>query len=541
MRTRTAVAGGILALLGIGFLLYQAVTPARVRRGTGLPAPIPFDRAVSRQPPPTEDPSILHPNGPRPDYDPARGWRFGDNWYHVFSAGPVELKAACGECHAVPAPHSLRAREWDRVMGEMTDILKTAGKSPDEILFRRIRAFYVENAPEQFAPLPAAESPGAPAFARQAVGKRPLEARVANVNVADLDGDGAPELLVCDGGANAVLRFRRTGEAWAEDVLAECPAAGHTAVVDADRDGDLDVAVAGLGNYAPSDDPTGYVSILVNEGGGRWTRRDLAQGLPRVADVEPADFDGDGDMDYVVAAFGWRKTGFIAVWRNDGATWTRLTVSERPGAIHVPVADLDADGRPDFVALVAQESETITAWLNRGSTFEPVTLFEARNPLYGSSGLELVDLDRDGDLDVLFTNGDSLDDPQAPPRPYHGVQWLENKGKLAFEWREIGRCYGPYRAVASDLDGDGDLDVAVAVLFGPWSDPGAAGLLWYENDGAQNFARHDVPASPSHLITLDAADLDGDGADELVTGRMVVGAFGAPGDGLLRWKITRPK
>ena len=39
-------------------------------------------------------------------------------------------------------------------------------------------------------------------------------------------------------------------------------------------------------------------------------------GWPRVADVEAADFNGDGKMDLAVAAFGWRKTGQIAILEN---------------------------------------------------------------------------------------------------------------------------------------------------------------------------------------------------------------------------------
>ena len=79
-----------------------------------------------------------------------------------------------------------------------------------------------------------------------------------------------------------------------------------------------------------------------------------------------------------------------------------------------------------------------------------------------------------------------------------------------------------------------------AVLFGMWADEKQAGLLWYENDGKMAFTRHDVP-STSHLVTLAAGDLDGDGTPELVTGRMTFASSSVRGDGLLKWGVTKRK
>src|SRR5205085_11713747 len=131
----------------------------------------------------------------------------------------------------------------------------------------------------------------------------------------------------------------------------------------------------------------------------------------------------------------------------------------------VPVADLDGDGKPDFVALISQEHETVVAFVNDGDfRFRKEVIYTAPHPAYGSSGIELVDLDGDGDLDVLYTNGDSMDNNLI--RPDHSVQWLENRGSFPFVHHPIARLFGAHRAVAADFRGTGVKDI-VAVSFLP--------------------------------------------------------------------------
>jgi hypothetical protein len=243
--------------------------------------------------------------------------------------------------------------------------------------------------------------------------------------------------------------------------------------------------------------------------------------------VQAADFDGDGDLDLVVAAFGLYTRGGILLLENRTADWKEpqfvsTTLDERAGALHVPIADLDGDGRIDVVALLAQQHEEVVAFLNRGAgQFEKRTIFAARTPAWGSTGIDLVDFDGDSDLDVLMTNGATLDD--ATVKPWHGVRWLENRGAFPFPSQDLAALPGAHRARAADLDGDGDLDVAVAAFL-PDPDRGhgaLASLGWLERKADGTYERHALQAGQLSHTTLDLGDVDGDGDVDLVSGNFV--------------------
>jgi hypothetical protein len=193
-----------------------------------------------------------------------------------------------------------------------------------------------------------------------------------------------------------------------------------------------------------------------------------------------------------------------------------LTLS---GAIHVPVKDMDEDGDLDIVALVSQEWEEIYVFENDGeANFRVRLIYGSTNEDFGSSGISLVDLDLDGDLDILYSNGDAFDYIPPGPRPWHGVQWLENKGNWDFEYHRIGDFPGAYSAEAVDVDQDGDLDVAVVSCFNRWESFEAQSMIWFENIGTMKFIQHNISSNPTHLLVLDTADMDEDGWVDFVTG-----------------------
>ncbi|MDQ8205024.1 VCBS repeat-containing protein [Pelagicoccus sp. SDUM812003] len=344
---------------------------------------------------------------------------------------------------------------------------------------------------------------------------------VTDIAIVDLDSDGLVDVVFTEGRLNKVAWIRQvTPGVFAEFVIAEGIAgAAHVEACDLDRDGDLDLLVASMGIVTPNDQKIGSVIVLENDGNQSFSERVLVEGIDRVTDVQAGDLDGDGDLDLSVGAFGYFEGEVF--WMENSGNWefeshNLLSLS---GAIHTPVADVDADGDLDIIALVSQDWEEIYLFENRGDgSFQARVLHGSTNKDYGSSGIQLVDMDQDGDVDIAYTNGDGFDYATPGARRWHGVQWLENDGAGDFTFHRIGDLSGAYAPSVTDIDGDGDLDFLATSAFNDWSDSSAVSLACYENLGSGRFEKRILAHAPTHLITLEAGDLDGDGRDELVSG-----------------------
>ncbi|MFN0053076.1 MAG: FG-GAP repeat domain-containing protein, partial [Planctomycetales bacterium] len=202
-------------------------------------------------------------------------------------------------------------------------------------------------------------------------------------------------------------------------------------------------------------------------------------------------------------------------------------IDSRHGTIHVPTVDLDGNGRLDFVALISQEHETIEAFLNVGDgQFHRETLFVAGEPAFGSSGIQLTDLNGDGRMDILYTAGDTFDSMYL--KPYHGIRWLENQSDGTFAAHEIAPMPGVNRSLAADLDGDGDLDIAACALlpekvFGRQPGQDFDAVMWLEQTAPGKFARHSLLRAACFHAAMEIADFDEDGRLDIA-----VGGFAGP-------------
>ena len=349
--------------------------------------------------------------------------------------------------------------------------------------------------------------------------------RVASLTIVDLDRDGLLDILVCDVEASRVGWIRQfpAGEYTETWIGPEIKTPARVQPYDVDKDGDLDLLVAAMEKLLPTNERIGSVLILEDRGGQNYALHVAAQGIARVTDVRGGDLDGDGDVDLVVGQFGYHEGETRWMENLGGWKFRSHILQQLSGPIHTIPADMDEDGDLDVVSLVSQEWEEIHVFENDGrGRFESRIVFGSTNEDYGSSGMRLVDLDGDEDMDVLFTNGDAFDHLPPRPRPWHAVQWLENTGGLTFEYHRIGYFQGAASACAADPDGDGDLDVITVSAWNLWDEPQSRSMIWFVNDGDTNFHPLGLASRPTHLIALECEDMNRDGHPDFITAGMHV-------------------
>ncbi|REE01563.1 VCBS repeat-containing protein [Marinoscillum furvescens] len=231
---------------------------------------------------------------------------------------------------------------------------------------------------------------------------------------ADVDGDGYEDLYLAgakgiagrllmgtaDGGFKLGMTFEE--EAISEDA--------ESIFFDADEDGDQDLYVCSGGTEFSSSSSALADRLYINQGSGKFV---LSKQLLPVSGayvssstVSAADVDMDGDIDLFVGErlkplnYGLPGSGYLLL--NDGAGTFKTTEFPDLGMIRSSAfGDLDGDGDPDLV--VTGEYMGILVFTNENGTLKSS---KAQTDVLKGwwSALHLVDMDGDGDLDILAGN-----------------------------------------------------------------------------------------------------------------------------------------
>jgi hypothetical protein len=151
-------------------------------------------------------------------------------------------------------------------------------------------------------------------------------------------------------------------------------------------------------------------------------------------------------------------------------------------------------------------------------------------PVVWSEGVEVFDADGDGQMDVLFANGDGFGGPGFPLAPTLLINQTPVGGTITFADETAARLPPGFvqqakNLVVLDADGDQDADVVFANAFG--NQPSI--LI---NDGTGHFTDETATRFPVvDLNSFDAGfgDVDGDSDLDVVLADMGPNSFGPPG------------
>ena len=224
--------------------------------------------------------------------------------------------------------------------------------------------------------------------------------------------------------------------------------------------------------------------------------------LPQISNVQILDFDEDGLQDVIACD---PQTNRV-LWYRQGpvGTWEEQVLGEDLLApAHATVADVDQDGDRDVVVSILGNIFPDDSVIGQVVLLENVDGQFKRHLLLNDvrrvADVQVGDLDGDGDLDMAvavfgYSRGQVL--------------WLENHGEFRYEPHELFYAAGTIHVPLEDYDGDGDLDIATVVSQEQEE------VLAFENLGSGKFRKRSLFSTINYDIGsagLVKTDLDRDG------------------------------
>ena len=387
--------------------------------------------------------------------------------------------------------------------------------------------------------------------------------------IGDFDGDVKPDLAVANGGSNTVSVFHNTSTSGTVDASSFAAKVDFTtgaapqimALGDLDGDGKPDLVVA---NFTSA-----TVSVLHNTStSGTLDTNTFAAKVDFTTGTQPlnvalGDLDGDGKPDVVVANFG---STTMSVLRNTSTSGTldafsfaaKIDFTTGTSPYSVVIGDLDGDGKPDVATAdgtgasvfhnltstvpppspvspplndidaltTANVTATFDQAINAGTASTFVvhgSLTGERSGTYGGGETTVISFDPAADfhpgeeVQVSLTSGIQTPGGEAIPTYVWTFRAAARTGAVGFSGPSINFGTGSdlsYGVALGDVDGDGDLDVAVG-------NDGEQNAV-YLNDGSGNFTTsRNFGTGTDATQEVALGDIDGDGDLDIVAGNVL--------------------
>ena len=280
-------------------------------------------------------------------------------------------------------------------------------------------------------------------------------------------------------------------------------------IADIDLDGDIDFIVA---TYHPNG---GICKFYINDGNGNFILDNFQIPLGILGNIKFVDKENDGDPDIFVG--GKDKSGVLSsvFYENDGNG--NFSLINETGIIPVDFheaffSDLNGDSFPDLILVTTiSPYYTIFYYLNdKQGNFIEVT----NNPFLPVGELdviEFIDIENDGDTDVLVNN--SIYNTGVLPRLFIN----DGNGNFIFRDDNTFKYSSGGRTATIDLENDGDMDIIITGSRIFVDNSFLSHVDIYNNDGIGNFTK----VNSDYLVGVNSTfilteDFDGDNNEDLI-------------------------
>lgn len=390
----------------------------------------------------------------------------------------------------------------------------------------------------------------------------------ADIQLADIDADGMLDVIVLFGTGSLGCCFQGPIQLYRQDspgvydppiefpVLPEVPV--EVRVADFDQDGNLDMAVVGVFSVT--------VEIFYGDGNFGFTSEAIQSSVVLFHGLDVADLDGDAFPDLLLGELG---SGSVKMLLNDGTSFTEVSVPlPTPGQWGILPFDGNGDGITDIMVGLDLFFPTVAYYLRGtgGGNFDPAVEFPTSGDIWD---LAAGDIDNDGDIDVIgvgymevthtvllgdgaggFTLGTPIDagvgspdlelvdlnldgnlDLVVPREFANGIDVYAGTGTGEFVLEKTIPGDASYKIATGDLDLDGVPDLATSSVYNSWvellrntTDVVVPGTQFYRGDANQDssvdisdaiFLLSILFVTPEPVLCEDAADANDEGSIDI--------------------------
>ena len=303
------------------------------------------------------------------------------------------------------------------------------------------------------------------------------------VVIADLNGDGRPDLVVGEIGGSNINVLLGNGDGSFQIALTTAASTTRSiAVGDFNGDGKTDLALA--------DNATNTVTILLGNGDGTFRAQVTYMVGNNPTAIAVGDFNGDGIPDLVTSNLS-DSTVSVLLGKGDG-TFGPMSFFQTQGAFYLVVGDFNGDGKADL-AIAGYSEESIGIYLGNGDgTFHAGATYSCPSP----NQIVVADFDGDGKADLAVTE-------------YSQDVTLVLLGNGDGSFQTVSTSGGGSLAVG-DINGDGKLDLV--------GGPSAVGFSCTTGTGTGPFQAgipYTTPLTNDGVFYLAVGDFNGDGKSDV--------------------------